>query len=132
MAEALLRQKLSANKSDIVVESAGIGALVGKPADPIAVELMAERGIDLGAHRARQLTADLAREFELILTMEQGHVGAVEQIAPAARGKVFRLGKWSNFEIPDPYRLPRAEFERALELIDRGVDDVVRRIGGAR
>lgn len=132
MAEAVLRQKLAAKRPNVVVESAGVGALVGKPADPTSLALMEERGLDLSAHRARQLTADLARRYELILVMEQGHVKAVESIAPATRGKVFRLGHWGKFEIPDPYKLPRAEFEKALALIDKGVDDVVRLVGGGK
>ena len=30
--------------------SAGIGALVGEPADPLSIQLMWEHGIDIGAH----------------------------------------------------------------------------------
>ena len=121
MAEALLRARLG--PKGVHVESAGIGALVGHPADPIAVELMKERGIDLSGHRGRQLTAADATGFDLILAMEQGHVKAIERIAPEARGRVHLLGRFGQFEVPDPYRLPRGEFERALSLIERGVED---------
>lgn len=124
MAEALLAHELRASSPHRVVESAGISALVGKPADPIAVELMKERGIDLSAHRARQLTGNLLRDFELVLVMEAGHQRAVESMQPSARGKVFRLGKWGNFDVPDPYRHPREEFERSLALIERGIRDL--------
>ncbi len=51
MAEALLRDALR-GQEDITVESAGLGALVGYPADKHAVELMKERSIDITAHRA--------------------------------------------------------------------------------
>lgn len=107
----------------VVVESAGISALVGNPADPLALTLMAERGLDLTGHRARQLTAELARGAELILVMEEGHRKAVEQMIPMARGRVHRLGRWGNFDIPDPYRRPRAAFEESLKLIDQGLAD---------
>lgn len=106
-----------------MVESAGISALVGNPADPLAQTLMSERGLDLGRHRARQLTAELARGAELILVMEEGHRKAVEQMIPMARGRVHRLGRWGNFDIPDPYRRPRAAFEESLKLIDQGLAD---------
>lgn len=129
MAEAVMRHELSTKVPGVIVESAGVNALVGKPADPFGIKLMHERGISLEDHRARQFTAELARGFELILVMEQGHVKAVEQIAPASRGRVFRLGKWGNFEIPDPYRRPRGDFEQALALIDRGVHDVRKLMG---
>lgn len=106
------------------VESAGLGALVGKPADPIAQVLMQERGLDLADHRARQLTPEIVRDFELILVMESWQVREVEKISPAAKGRVFRLGHWGGFEIPDPYRQPREAFERALDAIDKGLADL--------
>jgi protein-tyrosine phosphatase len=124
MAEALLQARLASK--GVLVESAGIGALVGYPADPIAVELMKERGLDISPHRGRQLSTDDGTLFDLILTMEERHVRAVERLAPEARGRVQLLGRFGRFEIPDPYRKPRAEFERALALIERGVDDYVK------
>jgi protein-tyrosine phosphatase len=123
MAEVLLRARLQARKPDAVVESAGIAALVGKPADPIAAALMSERGLDLSGHRARQLTPELARRFELVLVMEAGHQREVEATIPALRGRVHRLGRFGDFDVPDPHRQPRAAFERALALIERGLDD---------
>lgn len=123
MAEALLRARLLARNPKAVVESAGIAALVGQPADPTAVALMAERGLDLSAHRARQLTPELARRFELVLVMEAGHQREVEAAVPALRGRVHRLGRFGDFDIPDPYRQPRDAFERALALVERGLDD---------
>ena len=121
MAEALLRERLRTHPRSPTIGSAGIAALVGKPADPMAVQLMQERGIDLTAHRARQLTPELIRGSDLILVMEQGHQRAVEDMLPAARGRVFTLGKWGGFEVPDPYRKDRAAFEHAAALIDQGV-----------
>lgn len=106
------------------VESAGLGALVGHAADPLAVELVKERGLDLSGHRARQLSSQMIREFELILVMESWQVRDIEKQAPHARGKVFRLGHWRQFDIPDPYRQPRDAFERSLDGILRGLDDL--------
>ena len=124
MAEAVLAERLRRRGLEVRVESAGIGALVGRPADPIAQELMGERGLDLSAHRARQLTPKLIRDFELILVMEAEQQRAVLGMAPAARGRVHCIGRWGKFDVPDPYRQPRAAFERALALIERGVDDL--------
>jgi protein-tyrosine phosphatase len=132
MAEVVLARELAAAGLRSTVQSAGISALVDRPADPIAVELMAARGLDLSAHRARQLTPELLRGTELVLVMEAGHQRAVESLSPTARGKVLRLGKWGNFDVPDPYRRPREEFERALALIDRGVADVRRLLSGGK
>ena len=126
MAEGELAARLRRRGVQAVVESAGITALVGRPADPTAQELMLERGIDISAHRARQLTPELIRSFELILVMEEEQKQDVEAILPSARGRVHRIGRWGGFDIPDPYRRDRDDFERALELIVRGVDDLER------
>ncbi len=120
MAEALLRARF-AGRTGARVESAGIAALVGRPAAPEAQALLAARGLDLSAHRARQLTPELVAGFDLVLVMEEGHRRAVEAIAPAARGRVQRLGRFGGFDVPDPYRAGTAAYAHALALIDRGL-----------
>ena len=127
MAEALLRDALKGRK-DVVVESAGLGALVGEPASGFSVELMQERGLDITGHRAQQLTPALITRADLILVMESGHRRAVDENEPTARGKLYRLGEWQDLEIPDPYRQPREAFEETLKLIDKGVADWVERL----
>jgi protein-tyrosine phosphatase len=127
MAAALLAHRFSIGGGGAAsVESAGVAALVGRPADPLAVDLLRERGIDLSAHRARQLTPEVAAAFELILVMEAEHQRAVERIFPPARGRVHRLGRFGDFDVPDPYRKPRAAFEESLALIERGVTEFER------
>jgi protein-tyrosine phosphatase len=126
MAAALLQERLSGLQDRSLVESAGIGALVGQQADVFAVELMRNRGLDLSQHRGRQLTRELAARFDLILVMDERQQRAVENIFPPARGRVHRLGRFGNFDIPDPYGKPRAAFEHSLALIERGIDDFVR------
>ena len=124
MAAALLRQRLRFPGSD--VQSAGVAALVGEPAEPLAIALMNERGIDLSTHRARQLTPEMASAFDLILVMEEAHQRTVERIFPAGRGRIHRLGRFGDFDVPDPYGRPRAAFESSLALIERGLDDFER------
>ncbi|MBL6985403.1 MAG: low molecular weight phosphotyrosine protein phosphatase [Candidatus Thioglobus sp.] len=129
MAEALLIDRLSDGKhANVNIASAGVGALVGHDADTTAKALMSEKNIDVTAHRARQLSAELLSEYDLILVMEKGHINAVHNIAPSSKGKVHLLGKWSDFEISDPYMQSRREFELALELIERGIDEWVEKV----
>jgi protein-tyrosine phosphatase len=123
MAAALLARRLSGGAQPRTVESAGIAALVGRPPDPIAVELMRERGLDISGHRARQLIEPLVTGADLVIVMQHGHVKAIEASYPHARGRVHRLGRWGGFDVADPYGQPRAAFERALEQIERGIED---------
>lgn len=122
MGEALLAREL-ASTPGVQVGSAGIGALVDRPADPTAQALMQECGLDISAHRARQLTPALLRQHDLILVMEAGHKKAVEAIDPSARGKIYRWGEWSGFDVPDPFGESREVFEQALALLRRGLED---------
>ena len=127
MAEILLREALQ-EQPGITVESAGLGALVDWPAAKYAEELMAERGLDISAHRARQLTPDLIKQADLVLVMESAHKKAIEADDATARGKVARLGEWQDRDIDDPYRQPRAAFEAALVAIETGVASWARRL----
>jgi len=124
IAAALLEREFP----DKTVLSAGLGAVEGHPADPLAIEVAAAHGLDLSAHRARQLASWMCRSAELILVMEQGHKTELEHKYPLVRGKVFRLGELGDFDIADPYRQPKAAFEVAYEDIARGVADWVPRV----
>ena len=132
MAAALLTQRLPGLSGFARVESAGISALEGDPAEPLAIKLMRERGLDISSHRGRQLTPDLAGAFDLILVMEKRHERAVEQIFPPARGRVHRIGRFGNFDVPDPYGKPRAAFEHSLALIERGIQDFLKAFWGVK
>ncbi|MBI4757169.1 MAG: low molecular weight phosphotyrosine protein phosphatase [Betaproteobacteria bacterium] len=128
MAEYLLAAYPGTVAAGARVTSAGLGALVGQSVDPLAREVLGERGIDLSAHRARQLTAEAVRGADLILVMEAWQQKEIETAHPTARGKVHALGRWQGFEVPDPYRQGRAAFEAAFRLIERGVADWGERI----
>ena len=124
MAEALLKQALP----DHTVWSAGLGAMVGHPADTMAIEVAKRAGLDLSAHRAQQITGWMCQQADLILVMEQNHKTHLAQQYPLMRGKVFRLGELQNFDINDPYRQPLGAFETAYSDIAGHVADWVPRI----
>jgi protein-tyrosine phosphatase len=89
---------------------------------------MAERGLDIAPHRARQLTPAMIRDADLILVMESGHKKAIEAEDATARGKVFRLGEWRDVDIDDPFQKPKTAYEDALVEIDASVADWVERL----
>ncbi|MFM0061765.1 low molecular weight protein-tyrosine-phosphatase [Paraburkholderia aspalathi] len=103
------------------ISSAGLNALVGSKADPTAVALMAERGIDISDHIATSLGLRDINRSNLVLVMERSQVKRVEMAYPFAKGKVYRLGDAHNFDIADPYQRGRSAFEGALAQIERGV-----------
>jgi len=119
MSEFLLRQIFEENGVNISVSSAGLGALIGHSADDKAIEVMADNGIDISEHRARQLSDELVRNNELILVMELWQKKEIESLFPYARGRVHLLGKWSDIEVNDPYNKPKEAFVEAFVKIDQ-------------
>lgn len=124
MAHVLLAQALP----DLRIASAGTAALVGHPADSMAVELMRERGLDLSGHRATQVSQLLCQQADLILVMDPQQRQHLENRYPQVRGKIYRIGHFIQQDVPDPYQQPRAAFEHALALIEQGVQDWTQRI----
>ncbi len=122
-AEGLLKSYLKDSHPEIIVESAGTHALIAHPADQNAIEVLQERGIDITAHRARQLKSELIGWSDLILVMEKHHLREIGARFPAAIGKVVGLGKWKNIDIPDPFRQPKTVFVENISLIDACIQD---------
>ena len=80
---------LQAMAPHLLVSSAGIGALVGKAADPTASEVAATHDITLDGHIARQFSAELGKAAELILVMEPGHKAQIARKSPDFHQIVF-------------------------------------------
>ena len=128
MAEGLLRHRLT-NRSVASVASAGIGALVAHPADPIAVEIMAAHGIDISSHRGSQINKPTLLAHDLVLVMERAHLDWIASKYPEARGRVFLLGHWrKGEEVIDPYRHEKPVFEHAFDQIDVYLGDWLEKV----
>jgi protein-tyrosine phosphatase len=118
----------SARLPQFATRSAGLGALVGEPAHPLAVKLLQARGIDISGHRAEQVTRKMCLASDVVLVMDLVQRKRLEELYPESRGRVFRVGEFTDQDIPDPYRLPERAFRHALEPIDAGVDRWLQRI----
>lgn len=120
-AEALLKAKLA--DKGIKVSSAGLGALVDKPVDATATEVMTSNGYELADHKARQVTSSMLHEADLILAMEARHIQLIHAMAPESRGKTLLIGKWlEGREVPDPYRQQLPAFEHVFRMLDKATD----------
>jgi protein-tyrosine phosphatase len=124
MAEGLLRRALP----ETTVRSAGVRALIGQAADPLAVQLMKEQGVDITAHRAKSISTRMVQEADLILTMDLEQKKYVETHFVAAKGKVYRLAEARKLDIADPYREGIESFRASCALINEGVDAWVRKL----
>lgn len=127
MGEFLLRDRWT--KPGVRVASAGVGAMVGWGADEDALTVMQRYGIDMDAHRARQLTSELLTSHDLILVMEDEHAQWINRRMPTARGRVHLMSKWEGEAgVPDPYRRGLPAFEACYAQLDRCVDSWLKRL----
>ena len=81
-AELLLRKALGSTA--ITVTSAGLSARVGEGVEASARQILEDHGHSAETFKARQLTADIVNDSDLILVMEKQHVNQVLKIASHA------------------------------------------------
>ena len=117
-----MKKKLQSLKPEIQINSAGLDALVGHPADPVAQQVAKSEGVDLSEHRGRQLNRQMLQQAQLILVMEAWQKEEVSQLRADCRGKVYRLGHWMDLEVPDPYKKSREIFLHVFDIINKSVD----------
>ncbi|MBK8463259.1 MAG: low molecular weight phosphatase family protein [Nigerium sp.] len=140
--------------SGVEFASAGVRGLVGYPIDPPMAHHLRE-GDDIAAHRARQLTRQLASEADLILAMATEHRRYILDEWPAFARKTFVIGHaarelaatpadvtldglaahlWRHRtsdpgdSVPDPYARGPQAAATAASLIDGHVDAILTRL----
>lgn len=124
MAEYLLRHHLGAS-TPWQVCSTGIAAVDGLAASPSAIEVLAEKGVDLTPHRSRRLTKELIDAATFIVVMTSSHALELKQRFPEAQDRIYLLKSFDpafkGGDIPDPlggelntYRKIRDEINEAL------------------
>lgn len=97
MAEQLLREKLAALAvSGVEVASAGVQALEGADLDAGAKEILEAHGHSFEKHVARQLTANIAADADLILTATGDHRSDVIRTLVRANRYTFTLKEFVN------------------------------------
>ena len=134
LAEALLRRQLNTNHptEDWRIDSAGTWATNGRSAHADMRTAAAEVGLDLTAHRARNVDSVNLEAYDLLLTMEQNHKEAIQVEFPDIRDRIYLLSEMFGvvYDIPDPiggplddYRITIRELDRLLKLsLSRIVD----------
>lgn len=102
-----------------------------RPANERALTVARGRGIDLGGHRSRLVTADEARNADLVIVMERQQAERVIHQYGSREERVLLLGDLDpgaieTRDIPDPYGLDTGFFARTYERIDRCIAELVR------
>ncbi len=123
---------------ELVVDSAGTSAEeAGNPSDARARRVAEARGYRLPDRRARQVRVDDFATFDRIIAMTQTHLRALERRAPAAA--TARLELFMTYapapgivDVPDPWYGGIADYEHALDLIEAGIEGLLRDLKAVR
>jgi protein-tyrosine phosphatase len=113
------------------VSSAGTWADDDAPAATYSREILAERGLDLAAHRARRVDAALLAEANLVVCMTRTHQEALRAEFPAAAERIVLLSALAGpaFDVADPYGGPRDGYVAMIaeleDLFERGGEQLV-------
>jgi protein-tyrosine phosphatase len=128
MAEGAFRTMASRAGLDSVFTVDSAGTFVGhldEPPAPRAIIAASRRGYDIAGLRARQVVAaDIAR-FDYALAMDRCHLADLRWMVPHALFGRLRL--FTSFDpsaraadVADPYGGSTRDYERALDVIERG------------
>ena len=149
MAEGILKRLLAAEaggaKGDsaaalISVSSAGTGALVGFPAALEAVTVSQEAGIDIISHRARQLSAEMLLDGDLVLTMEIDQRKVAVGLLPQAAGKIHCLSVFAGEQVAQDVADPigrgmkayREAQQRICDLLQKALPKILQQASQSR
>lgn len=115
MAVAVFQRELEARglEADFEVASAGVGAVEGLPAAPLAQRVAADSGLSLASHRSRLLTAEMAAAAWKLVALDESVEDGILRIA----GDVV-VEAW---HVDDPYGGPEEDYRRAFTAIQARV-----------
>ncbi|MGN6876010.1 low molecular weight protein-tyrosine-phosphatase, partial [Neisseria sp. P0021.S007] len=126
-AERIMQKKLTGHQ----ISSAGIKALAGKDADFQAIKTALKHGVIVAGHTARQLTAQMCEQADLILVMEPSQIDMVADIHSPARSKTMLFAQWlPKKTVPDPYKQSSEMFEAVFEQLNAAADTWKTKLNG--
>ena len=134
LAEGIARHHASRLQLPLDIDSAGIADYhVGEPPDPRAMALARRLGVPIDAQRARQVTRDDLRRFDVILGADRSNLRALQALrSPDSTAELGLMLAWAGddpqAEVPDPYYGGSAEFEQVYDLLNRAMPALLRRV----
>jgi len=117
------------------IHSAGLEAVAGRAADPMALRAAQARGIDLGGHTASRVTSEQVAASDIIFVMDVDQVVTMRRRFSVAADRLFLLTCLAPalpMEIRDPYDGDAGQFHRCFDQISRAVRPIVQALNVPR
>lgn len=134
-AEAVFRDRVIGAGMDVYYDSAGTqGYHVGEPPDSRSIEIAQGRNIDMVGLFSRKLEQQDFERFDYLIAMDKGHEQEMHRLCPLEehRQKVKLLldyfPDYRGMDVPDPYYGDMKGFEHTFDLIEQGVDALIKEL----
>lgn len=134
LAEAIARRLIAERRlAGLMAGSAGTSAWADAPASDGSLLVALENDLDLGDHRARQLSPEIVSHADLILTMGPHHLDRAEALG--GTGKSFLLtayagGEGSARAVSDPFGGNLDVYRSTFEELTREIAAMLDRVAG--
>lgn len=136
MAEFMLRNAFEDEglNDQVEVDSAATSRWeIGSPIDRRAAVVLSQHGLSSAGHTARQFDPSWFASGDLILALDDGHLGELREWAPDAdsAAKIHLLREFDpeaaddDLSIPDPWYGSSEDFERTWDLISAAIPGVL-------
>ncbi len=136
LAEGIARREaIERGLGEVDVDSAGTSAWDGAPASDGALLVALERGLDLSAHRAKQLSPDLVASSDLILAMGPHHLERVEALGGLRKSHLlssFASAGERSTAVPDPFGGDLEAYRTTFRDLEREIRRVFDRLVAQR
>jgi protein-tyrosine-phosphatase len=121
--------------TDLDARSAGTSAWDDQPASDGALLVGMERQLDLGGHRARQLTREMVDEADLILVMGPHHLERVEALGGG--GKAYLLTEYASHgsashAVLDPFGGDLEAYRATIDELEEEIGRAMNRLAAER
>ncbi len=111
-----------------VILSAGMSAASGMPAAAHAIDVVRSRGGSLSHHASRQVTLDLIRQADHIITMTADHLESLLDRVPEAAPRT-RLLHPNGDDVADPVGADRDTYLQTAEAIEEYLERLLDELG---
>jgi protein-tyrosine-phosphatase len=122
MAEAIASDYGAREKIDVRVTSAGMSALEGHEATELTRSALADIGLSIDDHRARQLTRELVDSASLVITATTRQRNDLQHFFKSDQSKIVSFNELTGLgDLTDPYGSGPDAFSKIASLLRRGM-----------
>jgi len=106
-------------------------------AQPETIDYLKLKGFEMNNFKPKPITQDLIEKQDLIISMERYQLTKIrnrfKELREKLKGKLYTLKEFNgadkkNVNIPDPYKKEKEKYFEILDIVDKNVEMLVKKI----